>query len=70
MIASGYSISIRSASCALHIVHKTICAVRSISAPGKLVQMATVRVQHMQKALDQMNIQLTTSSATSLALQG
>jgi transposase len=38
---------------------QTICAVRSICRHREsLVQMATVHIQHMQKALDQMNLQL------------
>ena len=44
---------------ASHRPPQTICAVRSICRHREsLVQMATVHIQHMQKALDQMNIQL------------
>ena len=38
---------------------KAVCAIRSIARHrASLVQMASVHVQHMQKALDQMNLQL------------
>ena len=44
---------------ASHRPPQIICAVRSICRHREsLVQMATVHIQHMQKALDQMNIQL------------
>jgi transposase len=44
---------------ASHRPPQTICAIRSICRHREsLVQMATVHIQHMQKALDQMNIQL------------
>jgi transposase len=42
-----------------HRPAQTICAIRSIWRHREsLVQMATVHIQHMQKALDQMNLQL------------
>lgn len=44
---------------ASHRPPQTICAVRSICRHREsLVQMAAVHIQHMQKALDQMNLQL------------
>src|SRR5437660_7850794 len=44
---------------ASHRPTQTICAVRSIWRHREsLVQMAAVHIQHMQKALDQMNLQL------------
>lgn len=44
---------------ASHRPPQDICAVRSICRHREsLVQMATVHIQHMQKALDQMNLQL------------
>jgi len=44
---------------ASHRPAQTICAVRSIWRHREsLVQMAAVHIQHMQKALDQMNLQL------------
>lgn len=44
---------------ASHRPPQDICAIRSICRHREsLVQMATVHIQHMQKALDQMNLQL------------
>src|SRR5437870_13234541 len=44
---------------ASHRPAQTICAVRSIWRHREsLVQMAAAHIQHMQKALDQMNLQL------------
>jgi len=54
---------------ASHRPPQAICAMRSIwRHRDSLIQMASVHIQHMQKALDQMNIQLHHVIVTSLEL--